>query len=526
MAKDDFKKSIDKLQTFLEKARKKLSDEYDPYEDEGDNDLQDLQEFDPDSDDEADRWLAENNPEKEKENERNEYSEYDTDEDEEGHQVDPHMAEEAGDDAQEMGDEEDAGMEEGVAPMLAQDAASGPKRGGPQVLPQEEGKEEEVDTRGSERFPQPTKEDIADMRSYTRPWEQRARESSALSAEAHKNPVLHHEGRLVEARNAAHGNYQDAYSTYQKSPEYADADPISQMEMDAKFNQDWHQQNPEHLKNAVKLHERAHLHGLKGREAGASNKYEDIQHVRGGGAQAESPMSVEEGLQHVGGSKGEEGTEGTITQDPAAKFAGSNQEFLREKGQGYADKASKDKGTYNKLASAYAKKVGDIPDYSRDELHRVLGDHPALKDPKKKAQVNAFFEKYHPLIRMNASKVMNKLGLDRNRGDIDMDAMHEAGMHGLFHAINDYEHDNPSKASFSTHAGHKIRGLMQTALREQQSNPNALIQGAKKFNQGPKRDITSMVAKHPPEVSDRLKRIQTYKAVNTPKLPKPEGENT
>lgn len=503
---------LEELKSFLEKARRKMSDEADTNDDDENELGEGFREFDPDEEqDDADRWLQDNDPEQgsEDDNEENDeepygYDEYAPDEDEESHQ-------------QELsGDEE---------PYVQGDVQAGttqPQAGSESDLDQESSQEapaeEEVTSGG--RFPQPTKDEIGEMRQYTRPWESRARDTQRLTAEASKNPVLHHQGRVVEARQAAHGDRQAAYEQFQQSPDYKSADPISQMEMDAKFNEDWHKQNPEHLKNAVKLHERAHLHGLKGYGEHAGAKAEDIAHVRGGGAQAEAPMSMEEGLQHAGGTKSEEGTVGSTTQDPASAFANANQKFLQEKGGELENRAAARKGSYQDLASGYAKKVGEIPDYDRAEVHRVLGEHPALKDPNKKAQVDKFFEKYHPLIGMSAKKVLDKLGLDTKRGDIDMGTLHEAGMHGLFQAINDYEHENPSKASFSTHASNKIRGLMQTALRDQQKIAPELKTGAKKYN------LKSMIGAHGPDVNDRLKRIDTFRQVHqpkAPKVPKPEG---
>ena len=366
-----------------------------------------------------------------------------------------------------------------------------------------------------ERFPQPSKEEIAEMRQYTRPWEQRARDKSRLEAEPSKNPVLHHEGKLVEARNAGHKNYQDAYSAMQGSPEYKDADPVTQMEMDSKFESDFHKQNPDYLSNAAKLHSEAHKKGMGAKDVHAAAKDEAIRHVLGGGAQSDSSMSTEEALQHAGGTKGEEGTVGSMTQDPSSSFAAGNKAFLDQYAKNYANKAKKPKD------------VNEMMDYdegSKKDVQRILGEHPALKDPSKKAKVDAFFQKYHPLIGMNAQKVLGKLGIDKKRGDIDLGVLHEAGMHGLMQSINDYDHDHPSKASFSTHASNKIRGLQQTALRSQDQIPQELRTGAKKFQQTQaapvtRPDIKSLVGKHPPDVADRMKRVDTFKAISKPKAP-------
>jgi hypothetical protein len=205
---------------------------------------------------------------------------------------------------------------------------------------------------------------------------------------------------------------------------------------------------------------------------------------------------------------------------------------------------------YDKKAKHMAN-VEDMSDYdpgARADVARVLGDHAALKDPSKKAKIDSFFAKYHPLIADNAKRVLGKMGLDAKKGDIDYGLLHEAGMHGLFQAINDYDHDHPSKASFVTHLNRKVQGLMQTALKTQDDIPAELRSGAKKFAQQrqastaspvthtdktgvktttlppamPKRHYSEIAAEHPPEVQDRLKRVVAAKAPITRKAePKP-----
>jgi hypothetical protein len=484
---------FDALESVLRKARRRLSDE--PEEDPEDASPEEagMREFDPDNEeDEASKWLAQNDPKTPEGEEKDDYSEYAPGEDEEAHQRDSGFSNEPTNEGESTPEAEGTeGTTEGNLP---------------------EGQAKEVTSEG--RFPQPSREELADMRQYARPWEQRAREKTRLEAEPSKNPVLAHEGKLVEARNLSHRDHQDAYAKMQSSPDYQSADPITQMEMDSKFEADWHKQNPDYLANAAKAHTQAHIEGLKGMGEGAKAKREAIQHARMGGAQPDEPMSTEEGMQHAGGAKGEEGTIGTMIHDPAAKFARENQKFLSEEGEKHEGRAAGREGFYAKKAKEYAGQHKGIPEYQKGDVHKILGDHPALKDPKNKAKVDSFFEKYHPMIHMNAHKVLGQLGLDK--GSIDMGMLHEAGMHGLFQAINDYNHENPGKASFATHAGNKMRGLMQTALREQQSAP--LQSEAKKYN------LKQIVAKHPPEVTDRMKRINTFKQVKAPKPPTGGGE--
>ncbi len=387
------------------------------------------------------------------------------------------------------------------------------------------------------QFPQPTKEDIAKLREYTRPWEQNARDTARLSAEAKSNPELHHQGHLIESRNKTLGDKNAEYGKFTDSPEYKNADPISQMEMDSKFHEDYNKRNPDHLKNALKEHGKAWDKGKKAEAIHAANKDQQIRHVMQGGAQAENPMSMEAAMQHAGGSKGEEGTTGSVVQDKAAGFAANNQDFLKDYAKNYNKKHVKPQSVED---------MGEYDEAGKKDIARILGDNPALKDPKKKAHMDQFFSKFYPLIGMNASRTMSKLGLDSKKSDLDLGSMHEAGMHGLMQAINDYDHDHPSKASFATHASNKIRGLQQTALKAQDQIPHEVRAAAKKHqaqasqvqqpqasvqNQPPPESATApapaapvfqaktvrrVAGSHPPirasAANDRMKRIDMHAA--------------
>lgn len=501
---------IEILEAILTKARRRLSDEPDDEESEDYvPEMAGMREFDPEEDDEASKWLDQHDPENRDESEEEEdgpkhYEEYGPGEDEDAHQQDPSLDGEDEADGNELAPEdEDIGSGRGQE-VAQQGSAAGRA---PQEAPAQEVSEG--------RFPQPTKDEIAEMRQYARPWEQYSREKTRLEADPSKNPVLAHEGKLVEARNMSHGDYQDAYSKMQGSPDYQNADPVTQMEMDSKFEGDWHKQNPDYLANAAKAHAQAHAAGLAGMGEGAKAKKEAIQHVRRGGAQPEDTMSTEEAMQHAGGAKGEEGTVGSIVQDPAAKFAREHQKFLTDKGQEHEERAGGRENFYSKAAKRYADQHGGAQEGGKKDISDILGEHPGLKaDPKAKERVNSFFNKYHPMIEMNSRRVLKQLNLEPR--SIDSGTLHEAGMHGLFQAINDYNHENPGKASFATHAGNKMRGLMQTALREQQASP--LRTEAKKY------DLKQMVAKHPPDIADRMKRVNTFKQAQAPKVPKPSGE--
>lgn len=452
---------IDEMMDMLEKARKKLSDEYDPNEDptedESDTD-EGFHEIDPDAEgSEGEDWLKENDPQ---------YQEYAPDEDEDQHQ------------AAIADNDED---EETAAIPAA----------------------ENVPQKRTSRFEQPSREDLMAMRAYTRPWEQRAREAQALKADPSKNPELARHGNIVEARNTAHADRNAAYREFTNSANYKNADPVTQMEMDDQFEHNWKQQNPEHLKNALTAHHEAHEKGKGARDIHAASKDAQIRNILAGGGHGGEGYSLEEGMQHAGGSKGEEGTQATVVQDPASSFAMGNQDFINQYAKDYANKGKK------------VSNIDDMHNYdegSKRDINRILGEGPT-KDPK----FEKFFSHYHPLIGMNAHKTLHRLGIDPKHPDVDMSMLHEAGMHGLIQAMNDYEHDNPGKASFATHAANKIRGLQMTAMKNQDAIPTELRQAQKKFaSQKPKVDVHKVLSGigHPEatNAADRFKRLEPARA--------------
>lgn len=497
---DALVKKLQAAKEELEKARPKMSDEYDPNEiSDEDTDLDEgFREFDPDEEESAGAdWLKENDPK------GDEYEEYADDEDAEAHQ---------------RSIEEDLG--DGSKGMEVAERAPEAKAEGQSASVSQSQAKEKVSGKKS-RFEQPSREDLMALRQYTRPWEQRAREAQALKADPSKNPELARHGNIIEARNQAHGDRNAAYRQLTSSDEYKNADPIQQMEMDDKFENDWHSKNPEHLKNAMGAHGDAHAKGKSAKDLHAAAKDAQIKNIISGGGHGGAGYSLEEGMQHAGGVKGEEGTQATVKQDPASSFAMGNQDFINQYAKDYANKG---------------KKVGNIDDMmhhdegSKRDIARILGEGPN-KDPK----FEKFFAHYHPLIGMNAHKTLARLGIDPSHPEVDMSMLHEAGMHGLIQAMNDYDHDNPSKASFSTHAANKIRGLQMTAMKNQDAIPTEVRQAQKKFAGGapaqpaaPKVNIHEIIGAHPkaPEIKDRLARVGAARGavkIRKASAPKPGG---
>lgn len=470
---------LNRVIDLLQKAKFSFDGDDRDYDADNDEDMDEhegLHTFNPEEyeSDDADDWLKEHDPAWNKDN--NDYEEYGDDENEDVHR---------------QNIENDIGQEE---PRSAKETQSASQP-------------EEVESKKSS-FRQPTRDELIGYRKYTRPFVERAKDMAAVQADARLNPELAARGHVAAARNIAHGDRKEAYNQLINSPEYQNADEIRQMEMDDEFEKKWRSGNPDHIKNALDRHHGAHKLGEQAQEVFEGHRDEQIKNILEGGHSPDA-VSMQEGLQHAGGIKGEEGVEGAIVHDPAARFAQQNQEFLRQ--------FARDRETKQKF-----KNPTDVDDMEYDtgakkDMARILGPAPT-KDPK----FESFFAHYHPLISIKAKQAIKKQGLDPK--NIDLSMLHEAGMHGLFQAVNDYDHDNPSKASFATHAGNKIEGLQRTALKNMQLKdvPSTVLQQQKKFERQQKAVSTATPSKastdlisHPkyikgPDVDDRKKRIDAH----------------
>ena len=551
--------TLEVVREFLEKARRRLSDENPDYSDQDEQEeLEEDPELNFDEGDEADKWLAEHNDAASSESDSDTES-VDPDEEDPPAQL---LGEEDGHDRADSVAAPTVGSKEkqSARPPMVRRQGAAPVASTPVTQESEESASGDL---------QPTPEELTQMREYTRPWASRARDKARLEAEAHVNPVQHHQGRLIEARNLSHADRQKAYHAFSQSPDFQNADPITQMEMESKFHDDWNKQNPQHLMNALSTHHEAHKKGSQALSRFNQLKDEKLRHIASGGAQP-GAMSVEEGVQHVGGGREDEDSAPSgIQQDKSAQFASGNQEFVQE----YMK-------NYNKKGKKFSEATDwDTPEQeTRADVNTVLGDHPTLQDPAKKRAVDQFVARYHPQIGKAARHVLGKLGLSEKakRGEIDAGVLHEAGMHALFQAINDYDHNHASKAKFTTHLANKMRGLMQTALKGQDEIPTTLRAGAKQFeaqkraeNAAPikhtnKEGITTIInpaeaaiakkpalqsapavpapspeknapkapvmrrkaaeiaQQHHPDIQDRLKRVA---AIKTPKAPGPKLTN-
>lgn len=349
-------------------------------------------------------------------------------------------------------------------------------------------------------FPQPAPEELKQYRSYTIPWVRRARDAARLKADPSKNPVLAHQGSTIEARNKFFADKRRAYEEMVSSAEYQSADPITRMEMDEKFENEWRQKNPSHLMEAMKAHSEAHQKSKAYKDIYNQKKQEAIQSVLSGAQSLPSSMSMEEAAQHVGGVKGDDdsGTQASFLSDPVSSFASKNQDFIQEYSKIYNQKAKK---------PTSLSEMATFDEHSKRDLSRLLGPAPA-SDPK----FEKFFSTYYPLISISANRAIKTLGLDPKKSDVDMSLLHEAGMHALFQAINDY--DPRYNTSFSSYAANKIKGMQMTALKSQDQIPSEIRRAHKKYvNEKRMQNVLSKLP-DPEKASKLISQIKAQKEQN------------
>ena len=316
--------------------------------------------------------------------------------------------------------------------------------------------------------PEPTMDQLKAMREHTIPWERRAREITALRADPRKNPNVALEGEIIAANRLAGASKTEAIKQLRNSDDFKQASPSRRATMEEELISEWKKNNPDHLKNQLKAHSEAVDRGEQFKIAHQQTKQKNIQDVLRGGATGQETFSVEEGMQHAGGSKDEEGITGGIASDPVHNFAVGNKDFIRD----YAEKMARKMSA----PSSEEPQEDEISDRKHD-IAKILGTsdkHPII---------DHVYNAYDKLVRVNAKKAILSIGLTPDHPsikDVGEGLLMAAGMHGLFQAINDYR---PSAgASFVTHASNKIRGLQRTALRSLDAIPIELRTALKEFN--------------------------------------------
>lgn len=434
----------------LKKAKQKMSDDYSPEDDQEDNNGNDETPTSNDQDYLMNQAWGKDEPSEDQDVDSDNYEEYGDNEDE---------------DKQRRSIMDDAGYENISDDSPANDAQDEEEdRQRRTVLNDDDYSDIE-----NAKYHDPSREQLAELRSFTQPQQRYNDEYSALDADGKKNPILASRGDVIEARNNAFKERVDKLKQMQSSPEWKNATSAQRRKMDAEFQAKFEAENPNHAVDAMKAHDAASKKAVEHNKAYQAAQDAKMQNIIRGGGQSPDAVSLEEGIQHAGGQRDEDGgaTGLNIMQDPATAFAQRNKELVRQMGQKARD-------------PSFGQNMDDVdnPGTPKRDINKILGSKMD-KNPK----FEKFFEHYYPLIMKTIKRTVNDPAY---RGlNLDHEDYHEAGMHGLIQAINTFDHDRPKKPTFATFAAKKIEGLVRSAIKSQDEIPVEARKAEKEFSQGP-----------------------------------------
>jgi hypothetical protein len=179
---------------------------------------------------------------------------------------------------------------------------------------------------------------LARLKELSGHWLTAAERHSKLNADPEKNPMKHASGRLLAAHENATKDYNEAYNAFLNSDALKGKKGLDRHKAIQAWKADWKTKAGDHSKSAIEgVHgNKEHMataveeHGHVG-QAG-KNVDERMKHIMGGGIGGDpsEAMSAQVAAQHVGAAKGEEGYQSATVANPAASFAHANKDVIEK----------------------------------------------------------------------------------------------------------------------------------------------------------------------------------------------------
>lgn len=199
---------------------------------------------------------------------------------------------------------------------------------------------------------EPSPKMLEQMKELSYEWLKGADRKQMETAEAGVNPIKYATGKSLSAHEEAHKDFSEAYSDFISSDEVKGLKGRERHKAIRAWKQDWRQKNPEYREKAIQAAGAGKHFGEAG-EARRQRREEGTQAILeagksggqdfGGGyseaasGAGEGKMSDQMAAQMVGGVKGESGYQANIQKDPAAVFAERNPDYIKS----LRDKAAK-----------------------------------------------------------------------------------------------------------------------------------------------------------------------------------------
>lgn len=190
---------------------------------------------------------------------------------------------------------------------------------------------------------EPSPKMLEQMKALSHEWLRNANRTGDASADASMNPQKYSSGKAIAAHEDAHGNFHDAYQEFLGSDELKGLRGRARHQAIKEWKNNFHEQNPEYKDKAAsvagvgKEYESANQARKQRRDEGTQAILEAGMAHGGdvGGYSSEAAggvdqnMSTQHAAQMVGGEKGESGYSANIQKDPAAVFAERNQDYVK-----------------------------------------------------------------------------------------------------------------------------------------------------------------------------------------------------
>ena len=173
---------------------------------------------------------------------------------------------------------------------------------------------------------QPSEKMLGELKELAGHWLDRADRHSKLNADPEKNPQKYAAGKMMQAHEEHSKDFNAAYNDFLNSDELKGKKGLDRHKAIQTWKSNWKSRNPEYTENIGNVSE-SQKHYKEAGQARKQSVDDALKHILTGGYNADA-MSAQEAAQHVGGDKTDEGYTATTIKDPSASFAERNKGFV------------------------------------------------------------------------------------------------------------------------------------------------------------------------------------------------------
>lgn len=310
---------------------------------------------------------------------------------------------------------------------------------------------------------EPSPKMLSEMKDVAKKWLSDARKNTEYDPK--KNPVLSASGKTHRAHEEAYGSFGEAYNNFLNSDELKGLGRKERRQAIKDFTQKWYEENPDQRERGIAAADAGSAFS-EAAEARKNELMEGLASILGAGqmhvddsdqgysaevaGMGGGKISDQAAAQMVGAPSDEDkGFQANIKKDPAMIFAERNPEVVSQLREKLKTKLNPEQSDRMSALGSFRSEPQQpkTPQAAPPKKIKTLND-------KGLQMINDHLIEYAPLINIKSSKLGRNAPEHVDDGDLLM-----AGMHGLIDAFHTYD---PSKgASFKSHAGRRIEGKMR-----------------------------------------------------------------